>query len=293
MNKNNLLYILMCFAMLTWGMAWTSAKIVNEYLNYNNLVFLRFFVGVLTMIPFVIFKRFPFFEISNYTRFNILIVGILFYLYNQCFFIATDKGMAGMGAVFVTTTNPIITLLITSLINKKINLKDCVAIFLGLIGGCIILDVFSLGFDKIFLSDNIYFIFCSIIWGVMTVLMSKGQYEIESMLYIVSTYFIATIIGFWYVDIDSISISMLFNTSFIIHFFFVCSAMSIGTSIYILASAKIGPVKSSTFIFSVPFIAMITAYCVLDEQIGFNIFLGGFISILAIILINKKNNNLF
>ena len=42
----------------------------------------------------------------------------------------------------------------------------------------------------------------------MTVLMSKGQYEIESMLYIVSTYFIATIIGFWYVDIDSISISM-------------------------------------------------------------------------------------
>ena len=69
--------------------------------------------------------------------------------------------------------------------------------------------------------------------------------------------------------------------------------MSIGTSIYIIASAKLGPVKSSTFIFSVPLIAMLTAHFVLGEYIGLNIYFGGFISIIAIILINKKNNNLF
>ena len=72
----------MCFAMLTWGVAWTSAKIVNNYLNYNNLVFLRFFIGVLTMIPFVLNKKLSILKISNYTKINILIVGILFYLYN-------------------------------------------------------------------------------------------------------------------------------------------------------------------------------------------------------------------
>ena len=95
MNKNNLLNILMCFAMLTWGMAWTSAKIVNEYLNYNNLVFLRFFVGVLTMIPFVFLRG------SLFLKFQI-ILDLIFLLLEFYFifiinvFIATDKGIAGM-----------------------------------------------------------------------------------------------------------------------------------------------------------------------------------------------------
>ena len=30
----------MLFAMITWGIAWTNAKIVGEYLGYYNLVFL-------------------------------------------------------------------------------------------------------------------------------------------------------------------------------------------------------------------------------------------------------------
>ena len=80
---------------------------------------------------------------------------------------------------------------------------------------------------------------------------------------------------------------------FMIHFFIVCSAMSIGTSIYIFSASVLGPVKSSTFIFSVPFIAIFTANIILNEKIGMNVFIGGLLSIISIILINKKNNNLF
>jgi drug/metabolite transporter (DMT)-like permease len=54
--KSNIMFLLMSLAMFTWGMAWTSAKISNEYLGYNNLVFLRFFVGLLTVLPFL-YKR--------------------------------------------------------------------------------------------------------------------------------------------------------------------------------------------------------------------------------------------
>ena len=33
---------LMALAMFSWGVAWTNAKIVNEYLSFNNLIFLDF-----------------------------------------------------------------------------------------------------------------------------------------------------------------------------------------------------------------------------------------------------------
>ena len=35
-TNKSVLFILMSIAMLTWGVAWTCAKIVNQYLNYNN-----------------------------------------------------------------------------------------------------------------------------------------------------------------------------------------------------------------------------------------------------------------
>ena len=278
----------MIFAMLTWGVAWTSAKIINNYLNYNNLVFLRFLIGVISMLPFVLNKKISILNSSIYTKLNILSVGILFYLYNQCFFIATDKGYAGMGAVFVTTTNPVITFIIVSLIKRKINIIDFISITIGVIGGCIILDLFSLGIVSILMPGNIYFVFCSLIWGIMTVLMSRGQDEIDSIVYIIFTYCIASLIGLYFIDIKNLIEAQILNFNFFIHFLVVCSAMSIGTSIYIIASAKMGPVKSSTFIFSVPFIAMLTAFFILGEKISINIFIGGLISILAIILINKK-----
>ena len=51
-------------------------------------------------------------------------------------FIATDKGYAGMGAVFVTTTNPIITFVIVSIIKRKVNspltTPKCLPIMRGL-----------------------------------------------------------------------------------------------------------------------------------------------------------------
>ena len=49
----NKLYILMSLAMFSWAVAWTNAKIVNEYLSFYNLVFLRFLIGVISLYPFI------------------------------------------------------------------------------------------------------------------------------------------------------------------------------------------------------------------------------------------------
>ena len=43
----------MCLAMFSWAIAWTNAKIVNEYLSFYNLIFLRFFIGFISIYPLI------------------------------------------------------------------------------------------------------------------------------------------------------------------------------------------------------------------------------------------------
>ena len=68
------------------------------------------------------------------------------------------------------------------------------------------------------------------------------------------------------------------------------ASMAFGTSIYIYASNLIGPVRSSVFIFSVPFIALISAAMILKERVELMTVFGGLLCIFAIFIVNKKNN---
>jgi len=286
LSNKKVLFFLMSLAMLTWGVAWTSAKILNEYLEYNNLVFLRFFVGFLSMLPFLYNKKLNLSVISFSTIINITLTSFLFFIYNQCFFMGTDIGRSGMGGVFVTTTNPVITFVIVSIISRKFSFINMFSISIGALGGLLILGVFNQGFDAFLFAGNQYFIFCSISWGVLTVIMSLGQKKINSIWYITLCYLTTSFISLFFINPEEILDFSVYDIRFFLNFFLVCSAMSFGTSIYIIASYRIGPVSASTFIYSVPFIAMGTAYIFIDEPMGINIIIGGLLGILSTYLIN-------
>ena len=122
----------------------------------------------------------------------------------------------------------------------------------------------------------------------MTIIMAKGQEYIDSLLYITYCYAVTSIIALFFIDLSQIINFTIYDWKFAFNFLIVCSAMSIGTSIYIFASYKLGPIQASIFIFSVPFIAMVTSYIVIDEPMDFNIIIGGLLSIISIYLINNK-----
>ena len=69
--------------------------------------------------------------------------------------------------------------------------------------------------------------------------------------------------------------------------FLSCIAMSFGTSIYFLASSKLGPKKASAYIFLVPLSAMGFAMIILFEPLTTSTLLGGILGIYAVYLINK------
>ena len=67
--------------MFTWGMAWSSGKIINETLSYNNLVFLRFFISLLMLSPLIYLREINILNVSILNCLNIFLVSVLFYLY--------------------------------------------------------------------------------------------------------------------------------------------------------------------------------------------------------------------
>jgi drug/metabolite transporter (DMT)-like permease len=64
---------------------------------------------------------------------------------------------------------------------------------------------------------------------------------------------------------------------------------SVATTIFYMASGKLGSEKTSSFMFLVPVFALFIAWLVLDEPIELHIVVGGFISVLALFFINKKS----
>ena len=280
----------MSLAMISWGIAWTNAKIVNEYFSYSNLVFLRYFSSFIFFIPIIFFRKSKLVMPSLKNLISIGSISFLYYIYNIYFFMGTDIGTAGKGGVFVTTTNPIITFLIISIINKSINKTQILGISLGALGGFIILDVFSLGVQLIFINENLYFLICSITWGIITVVMSYGQKEYDSISYIFLCYFITSLISLFFTDINEILTLSNYSSHFLINFFFVSiGAMCFGTSIFMYAGPRLGPVQTSVFIFTVPFIAISTANLILAEPVSINLIIGGLLAIFSVYLVNFKS----
>ena len=280
-------YLLIILAMITWGIAWTNAKIVSEYIDVELIIFFRFIFSTLTFIPILLIMRIPIYNNSLPKR-SIIICSILFLLYNYCFFKGTNIGYAGLGGVFVTTTNPIITYLLESIyFRSRMNKKEILGISLGFIGGVTIIRIWDLSIENIFLSGNIYFIGCSIIWSIMTIIMSRSQKNISSILFIFWCYAITSILILPIITPTEIYLIFSMDLRFWINFMMVSFvAMTFGTSIYIYSTSKLGSKKSSAFIFLIPVIALSTSVLILNEPITLSLVLGGFTTIIAVYILN-------
>jgi len=56
-----------------------------------------------------------------------------------------------------------------------------------------------------------------------------------------------------------------------------------------MSSGKLGSQRTSSFMFLVPVFALLSAWIVLGEPLQIHIIIGGLISMLAVLFINKKS----
>ena len=288
-SRETRLILLLVLAMVTWGLSWTNAKVLGTYAPAVVLVFWRFLFAALTMVPVLVFFKQKL-SISRKGFFFSLAGAVCISLYNLLFFVGTHLGSAGIGGVIVPAMNPILAFMGAVIIFRQDYSKiDILGLFLGLIGGSIVLRVWDFSFEQITNSGNIYFILASACWAVLTLISSRTHAFIQTLTFSFWVYFLSAVFFFPFV-IGSSGLSIFFmDWIFWIHMLFVSiGAMVFATTVYFFGTVALGSDKASAFIFIVPVSAILFSIILLDEPLESSTAVGGTLAMSAVYLINKK-----
>ncbi len=277
--------------MVCWGVSWPTSKILTNYTDVYTLMFLKFFLSALTIIPllYLFLKPERFFHIG--------ILKPLFYatlfltFYNILFFYGLKVGYAGLGGVIVTGSNPIFTFLIVAILEKiKIPKNQKLALILGVIGTVITADVFSIELSNILDGGNLIFLLSSLAWSFLTIISAKPKQLINPIVFTVYLYFSSSLVTLiFFGSVSSVLETLNFDFIFWLNIIFTTVITSgIATTFYFYASSHMGASHASSYIFLVPLVAVVSSNIFLDEIPHLTTIIGGAILIYSVYLINKK-----
>jgi drug/metabolite transporter (DMT)-like permease len=278
---------LMLLAMFFWGGGWSALKILTYNLDMDVIIFWRFFLMSLAFLPILYFIRIPF-KINADSLKYIFGSSVLNISFMVSSFLGIKYGYAGAGSVIITTFSPIMTfLLVAILFRKRLKTRQYFGLILGLMGGYILLELND--FSHFLNSSNLYFLLCATIWAGVTVLSQHSQKHIHPLHYSFAISLIATVVTFFYAK-DS-GLDAVFSQGFefwVAMIYLAVFGQAIATTIFFIASGKLGSEKTSSFMFLVPLFALSSAWLILDEPMQLHIIIGGGISMLAVYFINRR-----
>ncbi|RXJ98845.1 EamA family transporter [Arcobacter sp. CECT 8986] len=294
-NKN-IFYVLMIFAMASWGASWVNAKVLSSYINEYEMIVFRNFFTIITLAPVLIYSK-NYFYINKRSLLLCIVASILMIAYMKCYFLGTKYGTASLGGALVTTLIPINTFLLMAIFyKKKIQRKDVFALILGGFGVLTILHVWTFNIEQIFTIHNLYFLCGSVLWALVTIVSARST-KTSPMVFSFYMYVIMTIItSIFFVDFSSINYSS-FDSIFWINLFIVSViSTTFATTIYFVGIEKLGANEVSTFIFLVPFFAISLSAIFLKEHISSSIIIGTIMTLFAVKILNnikiiKKQRN--
>ena len=278
---------LLVLAMLLWGGGWTALKILTYNLPIEVIVFWRFFIMSISFLPILFFLKIPL-TLNKKSLSYIASSSVLNIAFMISSFVGVKYGLAGGGSVIITTFSPVLTFLLIALIfRKKLQSRQVFGLSLGIVGGIVLLQLNDI--NLFFNGSNIYFLLCAIIWAGVTILSGHSHKHIHPIHYSFFISVIATLATFIYAynsELSSVfSQSWEFWTAMI---YLAVFGQTIATTIFFMASGVLGSAKTSSFMFLVPFFALLSAWIVLGEPIQMHIIIGGAISMIAVLFINKK-----
>lgn len=273
--------------MLLWGGGWTALKILTYELDMEVIIFWRFFIMSISFIPILYFLKIPLVLNKNSLKY-IAGSSLLNIAFMVSSFLGVKYGLAGAGSVIITTISPVMTFILVAIIfRKKIQNTQYFGLALGILGGVVLLQLNDT--NLFFNGSNTYFLLCAIIWAGVTILSQHSRVHIHPVHYSFFISVIATVISFIYAfnsDLSAVfSQGWKFWTAMI---YLAVLGQTVATTIFFTASGILGSEKTSSFMFLVPLFALLSAWIVLDEPVEIHIIIGGTISIIAILFVNKK-----
>ena len=285
--KNNHFTYLLVLSMFLWGGGWSALKVLTYELPMDVIVFWRFFLMSLSFLPILYFLN-KSLSIDRNSLKYILSSSVLNIAFMLSSFLGIKYGTAGAAGVIITTLSPVMTFLLVALIfRKRLYNLQYFGLAIGVVGGFIMLQMHDL--TLFFNGANSYFLLCAIIWAGVTLLSQHSHKYIHPIHYSFLISVIATFVSFIYAYNSNLLSVFDQGIEFWISLIYLAVlGQTVATTIFFMASGKLGSEKTSSFMFLVPLFALLCAWLVLDEAIEIHIVVGGIVSMLAIFFINKK-----
>lgn len=280
---------LMVLAMMLWGGGWPALKILTESVPWEVATFWRFALMSIAFLPLLWWHKRPL-RLTPHAFGWASLSALLNALFMALSFWGVEVGTAGAGGVVITTLSPIITVLIAVVfLGMKPTIRHIVGLIIGLIGGMIMLEVWS---SHLFTHDgNLIFLLCSLVWAALTLSAQRSHLHMDPVHY---TFFLGLIATFGtFFAAYPQGIGQVFDQD--IRFwgaliYLAVLGQTVASTIYFIASGKMGSGHASAYMFLVPVFALVTSYVLLDEVPSSPLLIGGAISMIAVYMINRQKS---
>jgi drug/metabolite transporter (DMT)-like permease len=286
-TNKNIFYFMMVLAMAGWGASWVNAKVLSSYINEYEMMFLRNSLTLITLAPILIVMR-KYFYINKKSLLLAFAASLVMIVYLKFYFLGVKFGTASLGGALVTTLVPINTFILMALFfGRKLQKKDIFALIIGGIGVLTMLNAWTFSIEQIFTLHNSYFLIASILWPIFTIISSKSTKTSPLVFSFYMYLFMTILVSIFFVNPLEIKYSSFDSIFWINIFVLAIIATTFSTSIYFIGIEKLGTNEVSSFIFLVPFFAIILSVIFLKEHISYSIILGTILTLIAVKILNN------
>jgi drug/metabolite transporter (DMT)-like permease len=286
-TNKNIFYFMMVLAMAGWGASWVNAKVLSSYINEYEMMFLRNSLTLITLAPILIVMR-KYFYINKKSLLLAFAASLVMIVYLKFYFLGVKFGTASLGGALVTTLVPINTFILMALFfGRKLQKKDIFALIIGGIGVLTMLNAWTFSIEQIFTLHNSYFLIASILWPIFTIISSKSTKTSPLVFSFYMYLFMTILVSIFFVNPLEIKYSSFDSIFWINIFVLAIIATTFSTSIYFIGIEKLGTNEVSSFIFLVPFFAIILSVIFLKEHISYSIIIGTIMTLIAVKILNN------
>lgn len=277
----------MILAMAGWGASWVNAKVLSSYINEYELIFLRNFFTIITLVPVLVFTR-KYFYINKRSFLLAILASFIMIAYMKCYFLGTKFGTASLGGALVTTLIPINTFIIMAFFfGKKILKKDYFALAIGALGVMTMLNVWSFSSQQIFSIENMYFLLASILWPALTITSSKIT-KTSPIVFSLYMYIITSVmVSIFFTDSLEFNYTTYDSIFWINILVLAVVSTTFSTTVYFIGIEKLGTNEVSSFIFLVPLFAILFSIIFLKEPLSISLLIGTILTLIAVKILNN------
>ena len=287
MANKNFFFFLLFLAMVAWGGSWVNVKVLGHYISAFDMIFLRFGITAITMVPIIVWLKHSF-KIDLKSFGLVVLVALALIFYNKYYYLGTKFGTASLGGAMVTTMIPILTFILLALMGaKKVSSKDLFALGLGAIGVLTMLHIWTFDLERILVIHNLYFFLAAILWAVLTIISSKST-KISPIVFTFYMYIVTVALDWiFFVDVSAIPFETFDGIFWVNTLLISLAASTFSNTIYFLGIEKLGAAEVSSFVFLVPFSAIGLSAIFLNETVDLFIIVGTVLTLYAVKLLNN------